>query len=432
MAVPYYDGRTRQLESTYNTSQYWLSGGKRSRAYTMKLSRTREYQYVDSFRGLFNGYLDGVRLKLPTRGVGLVRWRQLNPHPAIMRKYSLDSSGGEAVCRIDRNTVGVLTNGLAWGVLGQHLPSTGFTDFVNYDPLPISEAYSKAYEKQNPMLLDFGTNLGEIHETIEMFRSPLRGVSTFLTEMFSQAKRARRGRRSLAGFYEALTSTWLEYRYGIMPLVYTTVDAMSIAEKTVWDGFKVTKGGHTPIVKEGPVTVYGATVGDFYVNFNHQRVWKNSATVIVTGMPRYSVTLQDVIGLNVTNIPFIAIELATLSFVLEWFVDVSGWLRQLIPFENRYIHSVQLCEKREVVDTYRERFTYCIYGPMNEQVCSGATVTRSQHNLVRTLQPQIQAELRLGSGLSNLKRQLDAVALGSKSVFETAAKLLPNVKARKI
>lgn len=428
MTTPYYDARTKQNDREFVTSQYWKApDGWISNRYSMRLNRTEDYQFIESYRGEINGSL-GIMARGKQHPVALRRMRQLNPHPVIMRKYHLESTGGTAVCKAGSSTT-VLKNGLAWGVLGQHYPSTGFVDRLDYGPLPVTRAYQTALAKQDPMMLDLSSNLGELNETISMLRSPLRGINTFLTEMFSAAKRGRRGKRSLANFYEALTSTWLEYRYGIMPLIYTSVDLMSIAEKQVWDGFKITKGSHKPRVVESPVTVYDAAVGDFVVNFNHQRIWENRAVVIITAMPNYTVTLQDVLGIHPTNIPLVALELTRLSFVLEWFVDVSGWLRQLIPFENRFIHSVQLCEKRSVKDIYTERFTYCLYG-QDYQACSGATVTSSTDMLTRTIQPEIPVRLELGSGVSNIKRLLDSVSLGLKPGLQAAGKLLSKARRK--
>lgn len=385
----------------------------------MSTSRLAHYQIVTSYRS------KGAPVRSPVQRLQSRRARMLNPHPTSMTKSIIDvDPGSDVVCYFENGlTAATLRNGTSYGVASQFLPSVGYSQNLKRKELPISKAYVSALKKQDPMMLDMATNLGEISETATMIRKPLRSLTELLRELLITA-RSRGYRRwgTWRNYLDALTGTWMEYRYGVMPLVYTSVDLLRVLEKNRWDGYLITKGGHPPVIEE-LVTPLGAVVGDFDVTFLRKQTWESKAVVTLLGSPNYNQPYVDALGLRVTNLPFVALELAKLSFVLEWFVDVSGYMRQYIPYENRVIHNTQVSIVHSLVEEYTDTGTYCLYQGSNRKFYGGAKVTRTYSNLERTINPSIPVELHLGSGLSNVKRMLDTICLGMNPVLRLISKI---------
>lgn len=388
----------------------------------MSVSRLCTHQSVLSYRGQLNGSNGLMRQPKRTRLQNL-RHRLLNPHPAIMVKSIIESSGGRVTLPVPATKLATLVDGLQYGVASSILPPVGYTKNLKQENLPISACYQSALKKQDPMQLDLGTNLGEMRETISMLRSPLRSLASLLREVIVVSKKQRFKRRgAFRTMSNALASTWLEYRYGVMPLVYTVVDILKLLDNIRGVGLYVTKGSHPPVTSSS-VTLSDVVVGDFIVKIRQQRVWESKATVIIAGSPDYHYSLLDALGLRVTNVPFIALELTKLSFVLEWFVDVNGFLRQIIPFENRYIHNYQVCIKHSVIETFTDDGTFCLYQGNQRTQSSGAVVTRTYEMLDRAVNPPIDVKLNIGSGISSVKRALDAISLGLKPTLDLISKL---------
>lgn len=421
MASPFYDTRTTSIYRKFTAEQYWqdLKTSKTSRAYSMSASRLAHYQIVTSYRS------KGTPVRSPLHRLQRRRTWMLNPHPTTMTKSIIEvDSGGDVVCRFENGlTAATLRNGIGYGVASQYLPSVGYMQNLKRKELPISKAYVTALKKQDPMMLDLATNLGEVRETAAMIRKPLRSLTDLLRELLITA-RSRGYKRwgTWRNYLDALTGTWMEYRYGIMPLVYTSVDLLRVLEKNRWDGYLVTKGGHPPVIEE-LVTPLGATVGDFNVTFLRKQTWESKAVVTLLGSPNYNQLYSDALGLRVTNIPFVALELTRLSFVLEWFVDVSGYMRQYIPYENRMIHNTQVSIVHSLIEEFVDTGTYCLYQGSNKKFYGGGKVTRTYSNLERIVNPSIPVELHLGSGLSSVKRVLDATCLGMNPVLRLISKL---------
>jgi hypothetical protein len=358
------------------------------------------------------------------------RHRLMNPHPVVMQKYTLSNVTPSSVTIPFTSGAysASLYNGLIYGVCTNFLQSTGYPNTLPNIVLPVNRAYQTALSKQDPQKVGAGENLGELGETLRMLRHPLQSLHEWFKLLLHVSVKKRRHNRFLTSA-QALSDTWLEYRYGIMPVVYTIVDVMALVEKMVWDGFLVTKGSHEPIVTT-EVTSIDIPIGDFAVAIRRTRVRTSQATVIITGAPDYKTSVWDQTGLRASNLPFIAVELTRLSFVLEWFVGVSSWMRTIIPYANRYIHSVQLCTKTSCVDTYEDTGTLCFYQGSQIRYVGGGKVTTTLEQLNRELNPQIELRLEMGSGISNCLRLLDSLSLALGPSMALVGKMLKFVRTK--
>lgn len=165
---------------------------------------------------------------------------------------------------------------------------------------------------------DLLTNLAEAPESLELIISalklavnPLRGIRE-LREKYAKARRRGKTHREA---HDEISSQWMQYRYGIMPIILSIKDAMELYDQLA-DEFSTSRAYQKiPYVESSKPLITG-------VNYFHQES-TGSIRVSAVGKSRYSdpnLRLSDLITFN----PFLtAWELIPMSFVIDWFVNVG-------------------------------------------------------------------------------------------------------------
>lgn len=226
--------------------------------------------------------------------------------------------------------------------------------FGNYPQRVLLRAMGKLSEVEAGL----GETLGEIKETLEMLRSPFKSFRDFLynqnyrnlglwQSIFQYSNTGRwseRGGRKLNGLAAAKTAanTWLEFRYGLMPLVYTIQDLIELANKQVskLDQSQI-RSVRSRLKVEAPIkfsvnTYYGATIQNTELFCNVDGVDYTTHRAVVhyhlIGVP----TLAELLGLSPQALPELAWELTRLSFVVDWWLGIGDWLGAM-RF-NPYVH----------------------------------------------------------------------------------------------
>lgn len=184
-----------------------------------------------------------------------------------------------------------------------------------------NEAASRAYAKIMAADLDVGVMIGELRETLEGIRNPLSGLRNYLR------KRGASGN----DFVSMLSSSWLEWRYGIRPIIQTIQDIYEHVNSEIaeWDGKLHRKRGRAPEVKTISSLVENVQISPYMVEneFKIEKTTRYSASV---GYSLTSpLTLNERYGLDAFSLPAIAWELTTLSFVVDWWLNIGTWLKSL-------------------------------------------------------------------------------------------------------
>lgn len=301
-------------------------------------------------------------------------------------------------------------------------PSAAFTDPA------ASLASASALGRMNANLRDQKMNLledlAEGPKTLKMIadgantinkalkqlkKGNMKGVSQILG-LSSVPKGARKGR--------SISSNWLEFRYGWMPILYESYGAVELLQKK-WKGKKIIYHVHSSGMSEkvsysktyntnGYSGQYDSCRIRYNIHFNSKATWKCSLSYV------YEITnptLEIATGLGLTNPLLTAWELMTLTFVVDWFLNVSDVLSQLDAWTGRrFLGGCSTMKLNEDVSrtsefvqtsstTYRlNSFKSARGWARNEQVLR--TVLSQTPTLGLVLRPQL-----------NMKRLLDAVSL---------------------
>lgn len=217
----------------------------------------------------------------------------------------------------------VTANSLTISANGPNWPSRGI---VYWNDVAANRALVSAYSRMNsPEFWAGGTFLGELSETIGMLKRPFTGLRKLLRK-----KKFRDPRRLV----NASGDTLLELRYGLRPLIgeVQTIAKMFHArarrdEQRIWSS----KG----FAKLAPINWTGSGMfgaGELWFPYIDRgtRLETYTSSVLYRRMTGFNATCHQY-GLGIQDIPAVAWELTTLSFVVDWFVQVGPWLRAMTP-----------------------------------------------------------------------------------------------------
>lgn len=173
--------------------------------------------------------------------------------------------------------------------------------------------------------------LAELGATLRMLRKPLTLVAGGYKK-FSRVPAMIRKNPSRVPKY--LADKWLEYRYGLMPLIYDAEGIMDAVEQLkVKFNTQLRYTSSAMLGNKTPVTTMSQSWNDNL----YGGCWRAVTTRTwyefgVVGKTYYNYNMEallspsQVLGLDVYRLPEVAWELVPYSFVVDWFLNVGDWL----------------------------------------------------------------------------------------------------------
>lgn len=320
-------------------------------------------------------------------------------------KYNPDDKGGRKVYgHVAANMHPLAGVGLN-PFTGAVQPPSGLKDW----------ALNNAYAKLADADFDTALWLAELRETIEMLRNPFKSFRKLHERIFVSTRKASFS--SYKKSIDDIASQWLEYRYGIMPIILDIQNIRKLYENGLSRRERVINRGRKGKVFEAIQTAALDKRSDrpadmVYVEYGVQRFLTES----ISGSVYYkhnSGLWEDLglLGLDPTQIPSVLWELVTLSFVVDWVVGIGDWLKAISPHPGLDIlgNSVSYRYKETNIISTR-RATYYPDGrfawlPIKSQ---HMTVRESVVRLVNQPKPWLPA---LEPSVLNLNRSIDSLSL---------------------
>lgn len=339
-----------------------------------------------------------------------------------------------------------------WTLENLYTLSDAFNPYMwygKYDPkwkYTSDELVIMAIAKANEREFDLLTTLAEMPETLKMVRDlysklrhPLKSLQEIrdamrqkriVKKVIEEIKTSRKGRKYVKrrvirevqysyrnAWVSAITlgtEAWLLYRYGIMPLVYTIDDALTLLNKTNEELFETAK---SRIKEEREINEFLGTIGGQGDGLSAELWISGTITRVARTMVKSRYNIPQLkrkrIALNPVNTLW---ELTTLSFVVDWLVHVGDVINALTPtcFEKRVITlseklniNLQVYMKSSTVKPNTKTETFGALALSYE----GATFNEMAYNR-RVVSNDPWQSLTLPIGLEmNWKRQVDAFAL---------------------
>lgn len=203
-----------------------------------------------------------------------------------------------------------------------HLPVPGIS-VNNLRSLAATEARGNIQAPD----LDSASFIAELRQTINMFRNPIAGFTRI-------AKRARRAKRSDPRYIEStvldyMSSAWLQYRYGIMPLVYTAEDAVKALKASTHRRIRHTARGDASDKGSQTETTTGVAYGNWLTDVEVRTDLNYEVRCGII----YEHSLSDInnFGTNARDIPGAVWEVVPFSFVVDWFFNTADYIAAISP-----------------------------------------------------------------------------------------------------
>jgi hypothetical protein len=290
---------------------------------------------------------------------------------------------------------------------------------------------------------DLLTTLGEMRETLNYLSQTINTASG-LVKKFSNASggpsnvasfssmRPRDALRSSNRTIQSMGNRWMEYRYAIMPLVYTVQDLLKVLGKQgiLFAGYHSFE--NIPII---PIGVPNG-VPDIYL----ERSVTGNILVASHAKCRYDKFgingyTWATLGLNPLSTAW---ELVPLSFVVDWFINVGDYIRAStspdFSLESKFCTSIKLNLREETWLNMKGTDSFSF--SRGASPCGAAfTLTRSHNwskrglltvktteSLHRSLFTPSDVGLTIQPNFMNWKRWIDAFVLShqrAKSVFRS-------------
>lgn len=223
-------------------------------------------------------------------------------------------------------------NGYVNALIG-HLPLrlrflSGYTldDYGTWSDNLANYAAVKTLAAARQIDYDFAQDLGELGETLAMLRNPFGFLRSGLREI-------AKGRKS--GLIDILANGWMQYRYGIMPLIYSIQDIIKLVESgfAKKSGLRSLSKGIT--VETDKNQTYNDSFSPFFTWKGEHKVHsKQTAThhlYYTRNLDTPDITKLRALGMHPEQFIPLMWELTGRSFVVDWFFSVGDWLRAVLP-----------------------------------------------------------------------------------------------------
>lgn len=245
------------------------------------------------------------------------------------------------------------------GALATHTNTINQCIYVESTTL-MKSALQRAYAKIGKSELEMGVELGEFRETFKTLRSPLQSLRNFFSKDGGKNLRSLKeviqfrskpGRICKASG-KTVADTWLEIRYGIMPIVRSIEGMIKYVEQQ-----RVSLRYNTILSAKSKVVSTTEAASKLMLDRGFGPLefrWKTKRQSTCRGQVYYrrfgAPGELDSLGLGFQFLPEIAWELTSCSFIMDWFVSVGDWIAS-----HRYNPGIEILgatrSEKQLVDT---------------------------------------------------------------------------------
>lgn len=279
---------------------------------------------------------------------------------------------------------------------------------------------------------DLLTDLAELKETMSLAISVLKAVTNPLSAMSNFAQAVSRRNIPNRRKAQAITDKWMEYRYGIMPAVYSMQDIIKLVTQLDFV-YRTCRAQRQITVSDSSESLTGPNEKCVY------QTVKGTVKIRATSKTRFELgNLSRLIDQTSINFTQTAWELIPYSFVIDWFANVGDWLLAHTNLAtpgvtSRYCYSIKKDITRETyVRTVAEELTSSVtpvYGSKETIIEPGYVMNQlgrieTWTNYDRVLFGQDDVDFYVSSPYMSWKRWVDSFSL-SLNQLNKALRRLP-------
>ena len=333
-------------------------------------------------------------------------------NPVVLEKFTClgtpARSAGTDVYRTNRGRIDGHVSAHIMNACNMGPLSSNWLFYTQWDSTAAGHSLQKAYASMNEAALDVGVMLGELRETLAGLANPLTALREYAKLANKLGKRGKRPKGS--DTLNMLSGSWLEWRYGIQPLILSIQDIIEHVQSQALalQGKLLRKGGKVKFEKSYSRSG-GTYPGSYYLYGDVDIDVKTKYRSVVFYNVTRPLSWQETYGMDFGSLPGIAWELATLSFVWDWFFSVGSWLGSLKTSDARTVLGSTTSQKSTVVATAKP--TKIRFFDAVDSTCSGGELRITYEKLDRRINQPLPLGPVVNREALSLKRQIDALTL---------------------
>lgn len=307
----------------------------------------------------------------------------------------------------------LLTGELAciWSI-APSAPSWFNSRIVDWQLLTMQRAQARVAESSFASLV----TVAEAHKTASMMARPLKESDDLLTKMFT--RRAALMKKGLDAV-KAGTSAYLEYRFGWKPVLYEMegiCDAYIDRTKNYERPTRlVARAGSGEIEWSLSNEVYtGNIIGALpTMSRSAEYLAKVSSGILYEIQEDLVDASRRRMGLRVSDVPSSVWELVPYSFVVDRFIDLSTWLKAIVPVPNvafRGAWTTTVIERKHSHSVVKATVTPG-NSPITTYTQSGGSYSEQFKSINRSINPGLPLPPLVNPKVLSLVQTTDHVAL---------------------
>lgn len=375
------------------------------------------YGSIDSFRsGPKKARLDGYLVVRNRRGqlkkVPRARCNygaRKTPHPMThFRFHSMDSSWHDHKVKAWYN---------AWERHSGQLPAMCLAEMPGLpSELPglAASVDSGLYQQASANTFDAYTQVGEMLETLAMLKNPLAGLREAGTALWHKMRKATKKQEG-EDLLQAVSGAWLEYAFGISPLITGTAEIASNlvdALNPVPSKYRKVSdyAAHTDETRLRNVPkALSKRVALFYDKTVTDQHVVNGGMWLCNDQQAFSRPAQ--MGLDsMRSIVGQAWALMPLSFAVDWFVGVGPLLDECRPVRGKILSTYRTYTLRRLTEIQTLYMVDPAYG-VREEIYGHGRQTYQRVTRITSVSPP--GMIQLGPGLFSLSQGMSLAALSA-------------------
>jgi hypothetical protein len=231
--------------------------------------------------------------------------------------------GTKAQTRIGSGYVALLTPRVAANDHGHSLPLLA-TSLDASEILRVKRAVStETWSKIGTGSSELWESAAEYRQVLSLLENPLTRLKDLSSRLLNSAQRSSLSR----GLMKEVSDGYLLYRYGISPLMKDIKDAIAGLSKA---------GGHKEVTSRAKEQISNSKVFVGVTdNDGLTSTWQcqTAHSVVVRGMHLDSgyVSFANNLGFDFKGLMLLPLQLTSYSFVADWFVNLSSYVKSTIP-----------------------------------------------------------------------------------------------------
>jgi len=251
------------------------------------------------------------------------------------------------------------------------------------------EIYTRCLANRQKGQANFIETLAELDKAWGMVGSPLENARKFVDNFRANGRRKRGYKKVAANSRDLIrfvSSEYLRFRYGIMPIISDCRAAMKALERGYEKKPIIHKARASGSLDATSFTTSFLVNGANSVRINYQLTSRNHITCRATFLDSYRAHPLQQLGFTLQNVLSVWWELTRYSFVVDWFTNVGDVIYANMPRASVVPLGGCLVTQDEFYDVWQPTLTYSPNGAYT--VSGGASDILKKTRISRWREPK--------------------------------------------